>query len=99
MSFALSEDSDLPRHPSSLQCVLGPSYLNMDSEDSDQTGLMPRLRSEASLGAKPKSLDLSQTGSFHKLSGFIKSDLSCQLTLNILKLEPLINGGYLPIME
>ena len=41
-----SEDSDQPRHQSSL-CAQGvakdPSFLHADSEDSNQTGRMPRL--------------------------------------------------------
>ena len=35
-----SEDSDQPRHPRVLK---DPNFLHADSEDSDQTGRMPRL--------------------------------------------------------
>ena len=45
-----SEDSDQPGHPRSLISVLAVrsvakdrSFLHVDSEDSDQTGQMPRL--------------------------------------------------------
>ena len=41
---APSEDSDQPGHPLCAQWVAkGPSFLHADSEDSDQTGRMPRL--------------------------------------------------------
>ena len=52
MTRVPSEDSDQPVHPPSLirvRCALtqwvanDPSFLHADSEDSDQTGRMPRL--------------------------------------------------------
>ena len=51
MTCAPSEDSDLPVHPPSLIRVFvcaqwvanDPSFLHVDSEDSDQTGRMLRL--------------------------------------------------------
>ena len=51
MACAPSKESDQPGHPPSLiessQCAQrvakDPSFLHADSEDSDQTGRMPRL--------------------------------------------------------
>ena len=51
MASAPSEDSDQPSHPPSLIRVFAvrskvakdPIFLHVDSEDSDQTGRMPRL--------------------------------------------------------
>ena len=51
MACAPSEDSDQPGHPSCLIRIFAvrlkvakdPSFLQADSEDSDQTGQMPRL--------------------------------------------------------
>ena len=51
MTCAPSEDTDQPEHPPSLISVYActqwvakdPSFLHADSEDSDQTGRMPRL--------------------------------------------------------
>ena len=47
MTCAPSEDSDQPGHPHSLIRVFAvgskDSFLQTDSEDSDQTGQMPRL--------------------------------------------------------
>ena len=41
MACALSEDSDQPGHPKWI--AKEPRFLHSDSEDSDQTGRMPRL--------------------------------------------------------
>ena len=49
--YASKEDSDQPEHPPSQIRVFAvhsmgskdPSFLHADSEDSDQTGRMPRL--------------------------------------------------------
>ena len=45
--LAPSEDSDQPGHPESSLCAQwvtkDPSFLHVDSEDSDPTGQMPRL--------------------------------------------------------
>ena len=44
MACAPSEDSDQPGNPLCAQLVAkDPSFLHADSEDSDQTGRMPRL--------------------------------------------------------
>ena len=43
MTCAPSEDLDQPGHPPSQWVAEDPMFLHADSEDSDQTGRMPRL--------------------------------------------------------
>ena len=44
MAYAPSEDSDRSKSPLCSQWIAkDPSFLHADSEDSDQTGRMPRL--------------------------------------------------------